>query len=130
MSFSQIFARGICPRVLPPGVFLFRRRGSDSRAFSRASWPYYRVTTVDRFFHDPSCIQQLSFGQFWADQLQTGERNAESVGGRNGHGQGWIAREIYRDRVLQLKDMRVEDTDAEVEQRKQRWCFLQSGQCD
>jgi len=61
------------------------------------------------FFHDSPCIQELRFAQSRTDQLQTGDRNAESVRSRNRHGQGRIAGEIHRDGVLDLKDVRVEN---------------------
>src|SRR2546423_77000 len=62
-----------------------------------------------RFFHDPPCIQELRFGEPRTDQLQAGDRNAESMGSRNRHSEGRVAGEIHRDGVLDLKDVRVEN---------------------
>ena len=62
--------------------------------------------------------------------MQTGKRNPEPVGGRNRHGQGWVAGEIHRDCVLQLKDVRVENAYCQVEHGKQWRGFLKGRQRD
>ena len=116
----------IYPQVLPLRVFRGRPR-SYRGTFPRAPWPYHCVPTLNRFFHNPPCVQELRFGQFWADQLQTGKRNAESVGSRNRHGQGRVAGEIHCDGVLERKDVRVENAYPQVEQRQERRCFLKGG---
>src|SRR5437764_2007135 len=80
-----------------------------------------------RFFHNPPCVQELRFGEPRTDQLQAGDRNAESMGSRNRHGEGRVAGEIHRDGVLDLKDVRVENAEPQVEQGKHRRCLLKSG---
>src|SRR4051812_18864402 len=82
------------------------------------------------FFNNSSRIQQLRFGQPRTDQLQTGNRNAESVRGRDRHGQGRVAGEIHRHGILDLKDMRIDDAQIQVEDGEDWRCFLKSGERD
>src|SRR4029453_13871483 len=61
------------------------------------------LTILHGFFHQSSHIKQFRLAESRPNKLKARERNA-LVTNRNWHCQGWIARETYRDRILNVKD--------------------------